>query len=175
MKRLLKYIEKDRPDYYGVTYLIMRLGWRRGQVFSIKRNNVKTHGFKPVAILIEPEDTKTKEPFVLRDIDDELATVIRKYLHDGKKTLWLFPNRNNNRIRGDRYAAYIKRTSEKLLGISLTPHDFRHSFCTTRRKEGATPRDIMAITGHKDIDSFNKYTHPTSEGTKKVLDSSRIF
>lgn len=175
MKVLLDYIKKNRPDYYGITYFLMRLGWRRSQVLSIKRKNIKWQGLRPVEILIEPEDTKTREPFVLRDIDNELANIIKHYALARKKTIWLFPNRNNNIHHKDKYTAYIKRISQKILGITLTPHDFRHSFCTTRLKEGATPRDIMAITGHKDIDSFNIYTHPTSEGTKRVLERSKLL
>jgi len=175
MKRLLDHIKQDRPDLYGITYFIMRLGWRRGQVISIKRKNIRWNGLWPVEILIEPGDTKTKEPFILREIDPELANVIKRYAFDRRKTIWLFPNRNNNKHHANHYTEYIRKVSKKVLGITLSPHDFRHSFVTTRLKEGSTPRDIMAITGHKDVESFNIYTHPTSEGTKRVIDNSRIW
>jgi len=175
MRKLLKYIEEDRLDYYGITYFIMRLGWRRGQVISIKRKNVKWNGLRPVEILIEPSDTKTKEPFVLREIDAELANLIKRYYFDRKETLWLFPNKKNKQHHANHYTAYIRKTSKQVLGIVLSPHDFRHSFVTMRLKEGSTPRDIMAITGHKDVESFNIYTHPTSDGTKKVIENSRLL
>ncbi len=174
MKKLLNYIKKDKLDYYGITYMIMRLGWRRGQVISIKRRNITWLGRRPLEILIEPQDTKTKEPFVLRNIDEELAKVIRQYALDRRKTIWLFPNKRNNMHHPNHYTTYINKTSQKVLGITLTPHDFRHSFCTRMLKDH-TPRDIMAITGHKDIESFNIYTHPTSEGTKKVIADSKLF
>ncbi|UCD55315.1 MAG: site-specific integrase, partial [Candidatus Omnitrophota bacterium] len=175
MKKLLDYIKQDRPDLYGPTYFIMRLGWRRGQVLSIKRKNIRWNALWPVEILIEPSDTKTKEPFILRDIDPELANVIKRYAFDKRKTIWLFPNKNNNIHHANHYTKYISKISKNVLGIALSPHDFRHSFVTTRLKEGSTPRDIMAITGHKDVESFNIYTHPTSEGTKKVIENSRLL
>lgn len=175
MRKLLKHIEEERPDYYGITYFIMRLGWRRGQVLSIKRRNIRWNGLWPTEILIEPKDTKTKEPFALRDIDTELANVIKRYAFDRRKTIWLFPNKNNSKHHANHYTEYIRKTSDSVLGVTLSPHDFRHSFVTARLKEGNTPRDIMAVTGHKDIDSFNIYTHATSEGTKKVIEESRIF
>ena len=175
MLKLLNYIKDDRPDYYGVTYIIMRLGWRREQVLSIKRHNIKWLGLRPSEIHIEPQDTKTKEPFVFRDIDAEMANVLKRYLTDHRKTIWLFPNSNNNKHHSNHYTEYIRRVSNKVLGITLSPHDFRHSFCTTRLKEGSTPRDIMAITGHRDEESFKIYTHPTSEGTKKVVERSRLL
>ena len=175
MKKLLNYIKQNKPALYGVTYLIMRLGWRRGQVLSIKRKNIRWNGLRPVEILIEPGDTKTKEPFILRDIDPELANVIKQYAFDRRKTIWLFPNKKNNMQHANHYTEYIRKVSKEVLGITLSPHDFRHSFVTTRLREGSTPRDIMAITGHKDVESFNIYTHPTSEGTKKVIYNSRLL
>ena len=175
MKKLLDYIKTDRPGYYGITYFIMRLGWRRTQVISIRRKNIRWKGLQPVEILIEPQDTKTKEPFVLRDIDKELAKVIKQNALRSKRSEWLFPNRKGDRHHPNHYSEYVKKVSYNVLGIGLTPHDFRHSFCTARIKEGAAPRDIMAVTGHKDIESFNIYTHATSEGTKKVLEDSKLF
>lgn len=175
MKRLLDYIRKDRLDYYGITYMIMRLGWRRGQVISIKRDNVRMNGLRPIAIICEPQDTKNKEPFILRDIDDEFAKIIKQYYFSRRKTQWLFPNRNNNKHHANHYTDYIIRISGQVLGKRLTPHDFRHSFITRMKAEGHADRDIMVVTGHKDIDSFNIYTHATSVGTKKVLERSKLF
>lgn len=172
--KLLKFIEKDRPDYYGITYVIARLGWRIGQTLSIKRENIKWHKNTPIELQVDPQDTKTKVPFIFRGIDRELAEVIKCCsLHNS--SLYLFPNRAGRKHNVGHYRDYLKVVSRKVIGVTLTPHDFRHVFCTTMLKEGHAPRDIMAITGHRDTDSFNIYTHPTSEGTKKVIEKSRIF
>ena len=172
--KLLQFIKKDRSDYYGITYFIARLGWRIGQVVSILRANLRWKKNTPVEIRIPPKDTKTKKAFEFSDIDKELAEVIRRYTLKNTSP-YLFPNRHGGKHHIGHYRDYIKKVSQETIGITLTPHDFRHAFCTTMLKEGHTPRDIMAVTGHKDIDSFNIYTHPTSEGTKKVIEDSRIF
>ena len=175
MKQLLDYIDRKQPQYYGVTYMAMRLGWRREQIISLKRGNIKVNGFRPVEIVCEAEDTKNKEPFVLRNIDDELSKVIQRYLWDGRDTPWLFPSKRNQKIHSNHYTAFISKVSEKIIGIRVTPHDFRHNFCTQRLREGAVERDIMAITGHKDPESFRIYVHATSEGTRQVLSRSKLF
>ena len=176
IKKLLHYIEKDRPDYYGITYMVARLGWRREQVISLKKDNIETRGLKPIAIQCEPETTKNKEPHVLTVIDDELAKVLIKYKFNGKhKTKWLFPNKIGNKHHSSHYQMYISKVSQDVIGIRLTPHDFRHSFCTRLLGDGHNRRDIMEITGHKDVESFNIYTHPTSDGAKNVLKDSRLF
>ena len=174
INKFLNYIKAKRPDYYGITYLIARLGWRREQVLSIKRKNIKLNGLRPVAIMCEPASTKTKTPHILREIDDKLAKVLRVYLFNRRKTEWLFPNQNNSKHHANHYTDWIALHSERVLGIRITPHDFRHDFCTKRLNEGHSPKDIMAVTGHVDIDSFNIYTHATSTGTKKVLKDSVI-
>ena len=175
--KLLKYIEADRPDYYGITYMAMRLGWRRGQIISIKNKNIEWSGLRPIAIYCEPQDTKGKEPFKIDIIDGELATIIKNYYLKSKKqnSAWLFPNRNGNRHHDNHYTRYMTRISEKVLGIHLSPHDFRHSYVTTRLAEGCTEEDIMATTGHRSRESFRIYTHRTSEGVKKVMENSKLF
>ena len=176
MKDILSYIEKDRPDYYGIILIIMQYGMRRGQAVSIKRGNIKTGDFgRPIEFSCEPRDTKTGIPHVLPVVDPKLANVMKKYLMDGKKTTYLFPNRNNNKHHANHFTTYISKTSEEVLGIHLSPHDFRHSFVTNRRKEGHADEDIMAITGHTDVDSLAIYSHRTTDGTKKVLDSSKVL
>jgi integrase len=175
MKEFLEYIGKHQPQYYGVTYMAMRLGWRREQIITLKRRNIKVSGFRPVEIVCEAEDTKNKEPFILRSIDDELANVIKRYLFDGNDTQWLFPSKRGQKIHSNHYTAYISKASLKVVGVRLTPHDFRHNFCTQRLREGAIERDIMAITGHKDLDSFRNYVHATGEGTKQVLNKSKLY
>lgn len=175
MRKYLDWLKKSRPDYWGIMYFNMRLGWRRGQALSIKKKNIQFNDLRPVAITCEPQDTKNKEPFILRDIDEELAKVIKRYYFNRRKTEWLFPNRNSSKHHANHYTEYIGKTTQRVLGIRLTPHDFRHSFCTMRLNEGSTPRDIMAVTGHKDINSFNIYTHPSSDGTKKVIERSKLF
>lgn len=176
LKDLLNYIEPDRPDYYGIALIIMQYGIRRGQAVSVKRENVKTGEFgRPIEFRWDPVDTKTDIPHVLPITDPKLANVIHKYMTDGRKTIWLFPNRNNGKHHANHFTTYISKVSKKVLGIHLSPHDFRHSYITNRRKEGHTDEDIMAITGHTDVDSLAIYTHRTTDGTKRVLDSSKVL
>lgn len=174
-QKFLTHIKEDRPDLYGITYLIMRLGWRREQVISLKRSDIKFDGLRPVEIVCQPQNTKNKEPFILRNFGNDISELLNDCYQNSKGSEWLFPNRNNKKIHSNNYSNYISATSLKVLRIRLTPHDFRHMFCTYMKKLGLPERDIMAITGHKDVGSFQIYTHATGEGIKKVLESGKIF
>ncbi|NIL59716.1 phage integrase family protein [Salinispora arenicola] len=44
-----------------------------------------------------------------------------------------------------------------------TPHDLRHSFGTRLADEGVPLHDIMALMGHEDVRSAQRYLHSREE------------
>ena len=173
--QLLKYVKEKRPDYFGVTYFLIRLGWRIGQVLAVKRANIKWQGLIPIEIKVDAEDTKTKVPYRLSSIDIELAKVIKMYAFDRRKTQWLFPNKRNNKINYRRYGEYLGRITSELFNKRVMPHDFRRMFATENKRKGFSDKDIMAITGHKDVGVFTRhYVFTTSEGVKSILQETKL-
>ena len=62
-----------------------------------------------------------------------------------------------------------------MVGKRVTPHDFRPSFVTEAGLQNMPMRDVMAITGHLDIDVLLKfYSHSTEVGRRKILEMSRV-
>ena len=175
--KLLAYIKTKRPDYYGAAYLIFRWGWRRGQVLTMKTANVKWEGLSIVALYCDPQDTKTKEPFIFRNIDPELANIIKAHymIAKNRNCKWLFPNRNNNKHHSDHFTKYIREAALKVLGIEIKPHDFRHSFITEMKARGYSDSDIIVFTGHKDTKSLDTYSHASSAKVKQMVEDTRLF
>ncbi|MCZ6599475.1 MAG: tyrosine-type recombinase/integrase, partial [Acidobacteria bacterium] len=50
-------------------------------------------------------------------------------------------------------------------------HDFRHAFTTRMLEAGVDIRSIMAITGHKSVVMFQRYSHPTLSHLQKAVES----
>jgi len=171
----LKYVQEVRPDYYGILYLNMRFGWRRSQVIRIEKVHIKTDKGKPTEVVFPPDNTKNGEPFIFQGIDKELEKTLNEYRMKNLKSKYLFPNRDGGLHHANHYTEWIRKHTTKVLGKTLSPHDFRHCFCTEMLGKGHSKRDIMAVSGHKDEKCFDIYTHPTSVGTKKVIDQSRLF
>ncbi|OGX46875.1 MAG: hypothetical protein A2243_11825 [Omnitrophica WOR_2 bacterium RIFOXYA2_FULL_38_17] len=173
--RLLDFIKQDRPEYYGITYFLIRLGWRIDETLSVQKKNVKLNGLRPIAVKLEKDFRKNKRDFVLETIDDGLAVIIQRYLFKDKESKWLFPSSRGNKISSNNYREYLAKISQELLGKRLHPHLFRHSFVVQAALAGMPIRDVMAITGHLDIDVVLKYySHSTSQGREKVLAISEI-
>lgn len=174
IKKLFSFIRSNRPDYHFPLYFIVRTGRRRQETTLIKKNDVVLKGFKPVAINIRAETTKTKEKAPLACLDEELERLIRQALSNNK-TEWLFPNRLGRKCTPDKIYEYLKKASEKVIGIRITPHYFRHRFITECAKANAPIADVKAISGIKDNEVLLKYySHSTKEGQAKVLEVTKI-
>ena len=176
IKKLLNYIKKDRPDYYGITVFLYKCGWRIKETTLLRRSDIKWEGLNRVSITVRGETTKTKTTRVFDMIDDELAAVIRQQVRDKRKTKWLFPNRNNNPHSADHYREeYLKKVSKKVIGKEISPHWFRHRVCTIAGQKNMPPDDVRAITGIKDINVLlGYYQHSTREGREKILKLSSL-
>ncbi len=171
--KLLTAMKKDRPDYYAVIYFIKRVGRRINETTLIEKKDVIRKGFKPVAINIRAETTKRAKAAPLTYIDEDLERHIRRAVSNNR-TKWLFPNRLGNRCYPNRVRDYLKKMSEKILGIVLTPHFFRHRFCTECGKANVPIADVKAISGITDTSVLLEfYSHSTSTGLKQVLGITR--
>lgn len=173
--KLLEHIRDNRSAYYGVTYMLIRLGWRIEETLSIKRKNIKMRDGEPVSITLEASIRKNGKSFTLESIDAGLARVIKQYLQNGRQSQWLFMNSRRNKIKADHYRNYLTRISEKVIGKRITLHDFRRSLVTELARAGVPVKDIMAITGHTDMKVLLKYySFSTEQGRRKVLSMSEV-
>jgi integrase len=171
--RLMDEIKKERPDYYMVLYFIKRVGRRINETTLIERKDVVIHGFRPVAINIRAETTKTKEDAPLEYMDEDLLRHIHSAL-SGNRTKWLFPNKHGRRCHPNRVRDFLKRKSREVLGIGLTPHYFRHRFCTECGKANIPIADVKAVSGIKDTKVLLEYySHSTKAGQKQVLERTK--
>lgn len=173
-KKLFDHIRQDRPDYYRPLYFMFRTGRRREETTLIEKKDVITNGLEPLSINIRAETTKTGDKAPLRCLDDDLKGLIRAALSNNK-TSWLFPNRLGRKCTSNKLYEYLKKTSREVIGTEITPHYFRHRFCTKAGQSNLPIPDVKAITGIRDNDTLlNYYSHSTTEGQLSVLQLTRL-
>ena len=173
IERLLAAIKKERPDYYALMYFIKRVGRRINESTLIEKKDVVLKGLKPVAINIRAETTKKGKAAPLTYLDEDLEKHIRSALSNNR-TKWLFPNRLGNRCHPNRVRDHLKKVSIKTLGIPLSPHYFRHRFCTECAKANVPIADVKAVSGISDTNVLlDFYSHSTDAGLKQVLEITR--
>ena len=177
IKELLSFIKTDRPDYYPLIYFIVRTGRRIEESTLIERRDVVWDGIRPTQINIRWETTKMREDAPLKSLDAELENVIRQAYKEGTKhrAPWLFLNRHGKKCSQTRIRNYLKEVSQKITGVTVTPHYFRHRFFTECGKNNLPLIDVMEISGLKDVKIMNKYyEHGTVEGRANVLEKTRF-
>ena len=174
IKKLLIFIKNDRIDYYRIIYFIYRTGRRREEATLIKKDDVIWDGITPKAINIRAETTKMREKAPLEYLDKDLESLIRQAASNNKAE-WLFPNRLGRKCTSNRVCDYLKEASMKTIGITITPHYFRHRLVTECGKANMPIIDVKAITGIRDNEVLLKYySHSTQTGQGKVLAITRL-
>jgi len=177
INELLAFIKQDRPEYYRPVYFMKRTGRRVEETTLIERRDVIWEGIKPVKINIRAEITKTDEYAPLNKLDSELESFISQaYKESAKhKAPYLFLTKRGKKLYQHRICDYLKEVSEKIVGVKITNHYFRHRYWVECGKNNVPIVDAMAISGNKDPDVVIAfYSHSTSEGLAKVLELTRV-
>jgi integrase len=167
--KLLSFIKKDRQDYYYPICFMFKTGRRRQETTLIKKKDIVLRGFKPISINIRPETTKTKKKAPITGLDEGLERLIRQALSNNRSE-WLFHDQNGKKCSGDGIYEYLKKVSQEIIGVSVTPHYFRHRFITECAKANVPIADVKAVSGIKDNNVLlEHYSHSTEEGQRQVL------
>lgn len=177
ISELLNHAKNERPDIYSPAYFMKRTGRRVEETVLIERKDIVWDGITPIRINIRAETRKMKDFAPLNLYDIELQSFIRKAYQESlhRKAPYLFLNRQSKKLNQRKISDYLGEISEKLLGVRVTSHYFRHRFCTECGKANLPIVDVMAVCGLKDVGVLTKYySHSTSEGQTKVFEKTRI-
>ena len=177
IKEMMDFIKTDRMDYYYPINFMCRTGRRINEVTLIERKDVAWAGIIPARINIRPETTKTKRNTPLAKLDSDLERLIIEANKASSNigSNYLFSNKHGRKCTPDKIREYLKRVSREIIGITITPHYFRHRFLTECDKAGVSISDRMAIAGIRDIKVIMEhYSHSTDEGLMKVLEVTKI-
>lgn len=128
-------------------------GFRRFEVGSLKVNDID---FRSESITTIGKGNKERTV----PINPTALSVIKEYLKDGHNSEWLFPSRKDRskHISNRQINEIIKKCAEKANVSGITPHKFRHTFCSELFENGADIKTIQDMAGHGSINSTNIYT-----------------
>ncbi|MGT2844398.1 tyrosine-type recombinase/integrase [Streptococcus hongkongensis] len=89
---------------------------------------------------------------------------------------FVFISKKGNHLSIDTINRRIKKTPEKIFGIVITSHLFRHGYITLLAELGILLKSIMNRVGHTDVSTTIKiYTHTTEKWVKSSCKSSIIL
>lgn len=84
---------------------------------------------------------------------------------------FIFLNKQGNPMYSTLYTSTFKNLVKKYCKYygedalpNVTPHIFRHSFCTNMANKGMTPNNLQYVMGHKNVNmTLNYYSHGSSK------------
>lgn len=87
-----------------------------------------------------------------------------------QNTRYLFPSTRSEKITVRAVEHILKRYS-KQLGIEITPHMLRHTFCKQLASKGVGLETIASLAGHNSIETTRIYVTPSVKELQKAVRS----
>ena len=168
------------PEKYSLLTEVML--WGAGRVTECASIKVRNINFKEETIVLEKITTKMKESRVA-SIHTSTIHKLKNWIikHKLKQDDYIFFSASNNSKcrKGEQHLKFhtideYLRKAFDFIGIKgASSHSFRRSMATNLLNKGFTLREIMLITGHKNIATLQEYldvdTSTTHQKYKKLI------
>jgi integrase len=167
--RLLSVLTGPRADLRPVVILAIHTGMRRGELLSLRWANVDFE--RGLIHVMNSQREKTKSGHnrsipMNRIARGELLGLLRQTSH----TEYVFFNEKTQKPRTDLKNGF--RSACRLAGLDdFRFHDLRHTAATRLADVGTGIREIMAILGHRCIQTSARYTHVTDERLRRAVEA----
>ncbi|HEY3175765.1 MAG TPA: tyrosine-type recombinase/integrase [Candidatus Polarisedimenticolia bacterium] len=143
-----------------VMTLAYETGMREGEILSLKWADVD---FKRHTVTVR--ETKTAEDRTI-DLSERAERALRAW--GRKDDTYIFPA-----LKGKGHLGHVSHAFARLAARAevqdVVFHDFRHTFCSRKRDEGADVIILKAITGHKTLAMLERYTHPSEKAKRELM------
>lgn len=157
--RLMAILESRRAHIRPIVILALHTGMRRGEILSLRWNQVD---FVRGLILVQRTKSGRDRIIPMNSTVSETLTAIRLSTQGDQ----VFPI--NDVKRSFAYACVKAKIAD------FRFHDLRHTAATRLADHGADAFQIAAILGHSSIQMTARYTHATSDGLRRAMESLAV-
>jgi integrase len=167
--RLMAVLNGPREALRPLVVLAIHSGMRRGELLSLRWANVDFERGLIHVMNSHREKTKTGHS---RSIPmNEIARKELQALHaESGDTEYVFVNRTTKKPRTELKRGFRTACREAKLE-DFHFHDLRHTAATRLGDAGVDARRIMAILGHRCIQTSARYTHATDDGLRRAVEA----
>jgi integrase len=167
--RLMAVLNGPRASLCPLVVLAIHTGMRRGELLSLRWANVDFARGLIHVMNSHREQTKSghSRSIPMNQISrKELLSLQRK----SGDTEYVFVNRRTGKPRTDVKRGF--RSACRDAGLEdFRFHDLRHTAATRLGDAGVDTRRIMAILGHRCIQTLARYTHATDGGLRRAIET----
>ena len=176
----LQQLNEYLPEKYSL--LAEVLLWSAGRVYETSTIKVRNINFKEETIVLEKSTTKCKESRIASihpDTIHKLKNWVIKHKLNQDDYIFFSASNNQKCPKGKQHLKYhtideyFKKGFDWVGVKGASSHSFRRSMATNLLNKGFTLREIMLITGHKNISTLQEYldvdTSTTHQKYKKLI------
>jgi integrase len=157
--RLMATLVGRRAHLRPVVILAIHTGMRRGEILSLRWNQID---FERSLILVQRTKTDRDRIIPMNSTVRKTLDVIRQQAEGDQ----VFPI--NDVKRSFSYACVKAKIAD------FRFHELRHTAATRLADRGADAFQIAAILGHSSIQMTARYTHATSAGLRRAMESLAV-
>lgn len=151
---------KEDKRMYCLLTLMAYTGIRISEALSIKLYDVH---FDSDEILIRNGKGEKQRTVYM---NTKVSEAMKSYLSQRKrKSEYLFSSRQSDKVDRTVVNKQLKKYSKE-----VTPHDFRHHFCSHALDNGFAIHEVAAIVGHKSVYTTLRYTSPSMNAMKEKIE-----
>jgi len=167
--RLIAALDSQRTGLRPLVVLAIHTGMRRSELLSLRWANVDFERGLIHVMNSQREQTKTGHSRSVPMNQVVRAELQALYAESGD-TEYVFVDQRTRQPRVEPKRGFRMACREaKLKDFHF--HDLRHTTATRLADAGVGTRGIMAILGHRCIQTSARYTHATDEGLRRAVES----
>ena len=160
----LQQLNEYLPEKYSL--LAEVLLWSAGRVYETSTIKVRNINFKEETIVLEKSTTKCKESRIATHHPDTIHKLKNWVIkHKLNQDDYIFFSASNNQkcpkgkqhLKYHTIDEYFKKGFDWVGVKGASSHSFRRSMATNLLNKGFSLREIMHITGHKNIATLQEY------------------
>lgn len=136
---------------YALVTLLAYAGLRKSDVNFVARE-----------IIVEGKGKKTRIVFMNDNVKESLQSYLNERNQLELNHDYIFVSNRGNKLNRTTVNKFLK-TYCRLFGKEITPHDFRHYFCSNALRVGFSVEEVSNQAGHSNIYTTMLYTHPSRE------------
>lgn len=196
-RAFLEFVVSDKHfcKYYDGIYILFKTGLRISEFVGLtladvdmknRKININHQLQRKRNMEYIIEDTKTSSGTRVIPMTDDVYERFKRIIANRKKPKvelmicgksgFLYLDKNDMPMVALHWEKYFQHICEKYNSIykvqmpKITPHVFRHTFCSNMAKSGMNPKTLQYIMGHSDIGvTLNTYTHIGFEDAQEEL------
>lgn len=152
-------LESGSKRNYALVTLLAYAGLRISEALNLRKADVN---FVSKEIVVQGKGKKTRIVFMNDNVKESLQSYLNERNQLELNHDYIFVSNRGKKLHRTTVNKFLEKYCEEF-GKEITPHDFRHFFCSNALRVGFSVEEVANQAGHSNIYTTMLYTHPSRD------------